>query len=214
MADRTLTIFGITGQTGLRLAEAALARGWSVRGLARPASVAGFTLAGAAGLELIAGDLSQPDRLDAALRGADAVVIVLGPRPPYTEVFCATATAAILVGMRHSGTRRVACQTGAMVGPGPLTLPFAAMRALYAWRQPAAAQDRIEQERLVMTSGLDWTLVKPPRLTDGPPRGHVQAGADLRPGLLSSLARRDLAGFVLDAIDQPALVGARVYLRG
>lgn len=210
MRIRTLTVFGLTGRTGRLVAGAAMDRGWSVRGLARPASAGGLDLPGAT---VVTGEFSQPDCVAEAVDGSAAVCCVIGPRPPYTDVFCAIATAAILDAMRRSGVCRIVCQTGAMVGAGRRSAPFGWLSRLFAHRQPAAARDRLEQERLVMESGLDWTLVKPPRLSSGWSGRPVRAAPDLRIGLLSSIGRASLARFIVESLDDGSRVGKRLFVR-
>lgn len=207
----TLTVFGLTGRTGQAVATAALARGWSVRGFARPGSTVPAALAG---VTVVRGDFTDANLVAHAVAGADAVCCVLGPRPPYPEAFCAPATTAIVEAMRQAGVRRLVCQTGARVGTGNRTCVFAAMGRARARRQPVAAHDRVEQERVVGESGLDWTIVKPPRLTDGPARHGVQVGPVLRVGMLSSISRADLAEFLLGTVDRAQHVGARVFVKG
>lgn len=208
---RTLAIFGITGRTGQVLACAALARGWSVRGFTRPGSPVP-AMPGA--ISIVRGDFAEAARLEEAVAGADAVCCVFGPRPPYADAFCAGATQAIVGAMRQSGVRRLVCQTGAMVGTGNRTPVFEFLARRIAGQQPAAAHDRVEQERLVQASGLEWTLVKPPRLTDGPAGHRAIAGPALRVGLLSRISRADVAAFILDAIEGTQYLRARVFVRG
>ena len=86
-------------------------------------------------------------------------------------------------------------------------------RAFARW-QPQSAQDREEQERLVEASGLDWTIVKPPRLTDSLPQGRVQAGSSLRIGLLSTISRADLAAFIIDEMQTGRFVRQRIFVKG
>jgi len=208
--SRVLAVFGITGGTGRAIAREAATRGWTVRGFVRPD---GRAPDGISRAHLVRGIFSDRKRVSETVTGADAVCVVVGPRPPYTDVFCAAATEAVVAAMHDAGVRRLVCQTGAMIGAGNRTWPFAWMARAFARRQPAAARDRIEQERVVQDSGLDWTLVKPPRLTHTTPGHVVEAGPALRVGLLSTLARADLAAFTLDAIEQSRHVGARVFVR-
>ncbi|GKS63283.1 hypothetical protein YTPLAS72_05870 [Nitrospira sp.] len=79
---------------------------------------------------------------------------------------------------------------------------------------PQATGDREEQERLVESSGLDWTIVKPPRLTNSATRGRVQASASLRVGLLSKISRADLAAFIFDEIEAGHFVRQRIFVKG
>lgn len=209
MLARRLAIFGITGATGRVLARVALERGWAVRGLARPQSddVTGLERA-----TLVRGQLTDAACVAEVVDAAEAVCCVLGPRPPYTEAFCAPATASIIGAMRQKSVRRIICQTGAMVGEANRTLFFEWMAASFARRQPAVARDRVEQERLVMQSGLAWTIVKPPRLTTASVAHPVRAAEGLRVGMLSRVGRASLADFHLQAIDREDWVGARLIV--
>jgi uncharacterized protein YbjT (DUF2867 family) len=212
---RTLAVFGLSGATGQAVLTAALARGWAVRGLVRnPQTLAGACESAPPGkLVLVPGELTDASRVQQTLQGADAVCCVLGPRPPYTDAFCAAATAQIVAGMQQTGITRLLCQTGGMIGPGPRTLPFAWLTALVHRQQPGVMADRESQEQVVMNSGLRWTVIKPPRLTNHPTARPVNAAPDLKLGLLSQVGRASLAQFTLDALDREDTVGARLFVR-
>lgn len=70
------------------------------------------------------------------------------------------------------------------------------------------------QEMIVRASGVAWTVVKPPRLTDGPRTGRVRSGCALRVGLLSSVARAELAALILDAIERELYIRQAVQVSG
>jgi putative NADH-flavin reductase len=203
-----IAIFGVSGRTGQALVTGARARGWSVRGFGRISSEAPV------GTIMIHGGFGDVERLREVVRGADAVCCLLGPRPPYTDAFCAAATGAIIAAMTAADRRRLLCVTGAMVGDVPSrSPPMTWVAALLRWRRPAMVRDRAEQEAVVAGSALDWTLIKPPRLTDARPTGRIAAGPDVPVGLLSSISRADLAAFTLDAISDPTLVRERVIVK-
>jgi uncharacterized protein YbjT (DUF2867 family) len=65
-------------------------------------------------------------------------------------------------------------------------------------------------EDILRDSDLDWTVVRPPRLTDGPLTGTYRTayGRNLRRGLLVS--RADVAHLMLAALDQPATIGQAI----
>ena len=60
------------------------------------------------------------------------------------------------------------------------------------------------------TSGLEWTVVRPPRLTNGPLTGRyrTESGRNLRRGL--SISRADVAHLMLRLVDQPEAFGQEV----
>jgi putative NADH-flavin reductase len=146
--------------------------------------------------------------------GADAVCCLFGPRPPGNDAFCAEATRTIVEAMRRQGVRRLICQTGAMIGAYPQNRSRALqwMALAFERRRPAVAADRSEQEKVVRESGLDWTLVKPARLTDGPRTRRTRIGPDLRVGLLSKISRSNLAAVILEEIGTPAFARQAVFV--
>ncbi len=151
------------------------------------------------------------------MTGAAAVCCVFGQRPPYRDVFCEAATRTIVGAMRAAGCDRLVCQTGAMIGSGQglrRSRPMEWMARSFERRHPAIAHDRAAQERIVLESGLRWTIVKPPRLTGGRARGRVRAAPDLPVGLLSSIRRADLAAFLLHETETCAFLRRRVVVKG
>ena len=209
--SRKICIFGASGATGLALTQQALARGFAVTAFVR-GQAAGAKLP--PGATVVVGSLLDRADVAHAIVGADAVICVFGPRPTSPEVFCAEATRNIIEAMRAHGMRRLICQTGAMIGDYPhLSWFMRMMRSSYQKQQPALADDRAEQERVVVASGLDWTVVKPPRLTTRAARGRIRSGENLKVGAFSSISRADLARFMLDEVESREYVGKQVVVQ-
>lgn len=209
-----LCVFGATGRTGRALVAVALEHGATVRAFARVQTAA--SLPALPGLEVLRGDPASLADLVAAVRGSDAVCAAFGPRPSAPEPFCAPFTRAIVAAMREASVRRLVCVTGAAIGelPGNVGAALRAMAALARRFSPAVAADRALQEDVVAGSRLDWTIVKPPRLSDRAGAGPVHADPALPVGLLSSIGRADLAAFLFRAAAHDRFVGQRVYVRG
>jgi len=207
-----ITVFGGSGATGRVLIRHALQGGLRVRTLVRHRAASGEDLDGA---EIVTGSLQNAVDVDNALKGSSAVICVVGPRPPYTDIFCEAATKAIVAAMKKNGIKRLICQTGGMIGDYPQnrTLFFEWMTSAFRKRLPLAWLDRVGQEEQVMVSGLSWTIVKPPRLVDRPPTGKVIAGPDVRLGLSSSITRDDLAAFHLQAVSSAQYEQRIVFIR-
>jgi putative NADH-flavin reductase len=68
------------------------------------------------------------------------------------------------------------------------------------------AEDAGEMERIVTASDLDWTIVRPPRLTNGPLTGRYRIEDDCMPRGGSSVSRADVADFLLDELELGAHV--------
>jgi putative NADH-flavin reductase len=208
--SRIICIFGASGATGLTLTQQALARGFGVTAFVRSQAA---TTKLPPGATVVAGNLLDRSDVARAVAGCDAVICAIGPRPSSPEPFCSEATKNIIDAMQAAGVRRLICVTGAMVGDYPhLSWFMRMMRNSYRKQQPALAADRAEQERLVAASGLQWTAVKPPRLTNGAVRGRMRSGESLKVGAFASISRADLARFMLDAVESPQYVGKHVVV--
>jgi putative NADH-flavin reductase len=209
----TLALFGGSGRTGSQVIKAAVGRGVAVRTLVR--STASIVGPGDRVAQVV-GPLTSEEAIRQTLRGSDAACLVFGPRPPYTDVFCADATRRIVSGMKALHITKVVCQTGAMIGDYDKnrTLAFQLMAGLFRHRRPVVYQDRLDQENIVRQSHLSWTLVKPPRLTDDTVSRHLRVGPEIRVGLMSSVSRVDLGRLLVEEVLHPRLEGAVVFMCG
>ncbi|MEU4671764.1 NAD(P)-binding oxidoreductase [Amycolatopsis sp. NPDC023774] len=73
-----------------------------------------------------------------------------------------------------------------------------------------AFADLRAMEAAIRASELQWTIVRPPRLTEGPATGRVRFSKHgaLRGGFV--ISRADVATFLLDAAEDTALIGETV----
>jgi putative NADH-flavin reductase len=217
-----LTIFAATGGIGRQLLEQAIAAGHDVTAVVRnprklPAEVPS-----------VAADLAtaDPATLESAVKGADAVLSGLGPRSQSEAGVAAQGTRAIVTAMRAAEVRRVVVVSAAPVGtvpspsrPNPprydpgdglfmrtLLGPLikAALRKHYA--------DLAVMEDVLRDSGLDWTIVRPPRLTDKPVTGtyRIAHGRNVRGGV--TISRADVAHLMLRAVTEPETIKQVVAL--
>lgn len=215
-----LAVFGASGNTGRAVVEASLAKSIRVRALYRPGSEPQGV---SASHEVITGELTSKDDVRGVLSGTDAAILVFGPRlggpfrkpPTPPQPFCAAATANVLEGMRELGIRRIVCQTGAMAGDGTPNWSAMVRRFVrnYRGRFPAIAADRDEQERIVKGCNLDWTLVKPFRISGSRAVGRVYAAPSLHIGVFTSVRRADLARFLVEEAVASRFRGQAVYVR-
>jgi uncharacterized protein YbjT (DUF2867 family) len=195
-AKSKLLVLGATGGTGRLIVQQALARGYDVTALVRSPDKA-HDLKGA---KILVGDARDGGALRNALNGQFAVVSALGTGvSPFKEVtFLSTATRALVDAMTAEQVSRLVAITGMGAGDSRghggfvfdnLVFPFL-LRNVYA--------DKDRQEAIVRQSGLDWVLVRPAILTNKPAGARVQAMTDLSAFHGGSIARSDVASFVLD----------------
>jgi len=215
-----LTIFAATGGIGRQAMEQAVAAGHDVTAVVRhPEDLP-------AGVRAIRADLLTPDpsTLASAVQGADAVLSGLGPRSLSEAGITSKGTRAIVQAMRATGVRRLVVVSAAPISTvpspgrphppkhdpgegffmkhllGPLTK--AVLRKHYA--------DLAVMEDTLRDSGLDWTVVRPPRLTDRPLTGKYRTalGQNLRRGVL--ISRATVAHLMLRVLKQPETIGQAI----
>ncbi|HUL27752.1 MAG TPA: NAD(P)H-binding protein [Streptosporangiaceae bacterium] len=225
-----LTIVAATGGVGRELLGQALAAGHDVTAVVRnpgklPAEVRAAGKARTVVADLAAAD---PAALESAVAGADAVLSGLGPRSASDAGIASRGTRAVIAAMRAAGVRRIVVVSAAPVGtvasarrPSPprhdpgdgffmryLGSPFAraAFGKVYA--------DLAAMEDMLAGSGLDWTAVRPPRLTSKPLSGSYRtaAGRSVRGGWLVS--RADVAHFMLRVLAEPGTIGQAIGIAG
>ena len=207
-----VSVFGASGRSGRAFISAASTAGLTLRLHYRsaPEDVAPELAT------VVVGALKDPTAVREVLRGSDASVILFGPRPSARDrVFSAKATTAIVDGMRTQAQRRLLCVTGAMMGALPSNLSLLSRLTTLVQRRLGnddLDDDRAEQERIVRGSGLDWTLVKTPALTESASTETYLAALDLKIGKDSQLTRTSLARFILDELVAKQYLQKTVYV--
>jgi len=211
-----LTIFAATGGIGRQLLDQAVAAGHDVTAIARhPEKLP-------AGVRTVRADLTtaDPGTLESAVAGADAVLSALGPRSASEVGIVSQGTRAIVEAMTAANVRRIVVVSAAPIGtvPSP-SLPSPPkhdpgdgffMRHLFSPLVKAALRkpyvDLALMEEILRDSGLDWTVVRPPRLTGKPLTGTYRTayGQNVRGGFL--IPRADVAHLMLRALGQPDTV--------
>jgi putative NADH-flavin reductase len=206
-----LTIFGATGGTGTCLAEQALAAGHQVTAVVR--DPARLTVGPHALLRVITADVMDPASIIPTVADADAVLTAIGPRGTGVTTVSQDSVRSIVAAMQKTGARRLLTVSGSIVadeGESPyLRLIKPLVRRTFL-RHVCADMRAAEAE--VEATDLDWTIIRPPRLTAGPVTGRYRTRID--DGLPRSLAvsRADLAAYMVAAIGDPATVRTHIAI--
>ncbi|MDF3215984.1 SDR family oxidoreductase [Mesorhizobium sp. M7A.F.Ca.CA.001.09.2.1] len=193
-----ILVLGATGATGRLIVRKALAEGHDVVALVRSKAKA-EDLAGA---ELVEGDARDPAALTRAIAGCDAVVSSLGTAmSPFREVtMLSTATRALVGVMERQNIRRLVCITGLGAGDSRGHGGFFFDRLLLPLMLRKVYEDKDRQEDAIRSSALDWTIVRPMVLNDKPARGRIKAVTDLSGVHGGTIARADVADFVVQQL--------------
>ncbi|MET9025078.1 SDR family oxidoreductase [Nocardia sp. NPDC004168] len=191
-----IAVFGATGTVGRLVVERALREGHEVTAFTR--SAASVTQRHER-LRVVEGDVLDTDSVQRAVEGQEAVLISLGNG--RKGVVRAGGTKAIIDAMRRTGVKRLICQTTLGVGDSKGNLNFLWKYVMFGLLLRPAYADHVEQEKYVMASDLDWTIVRPSAFTDGPATGSYRRGfrAD-EPGLTLKIARADIADFMIEQL--------------
>src|SRR4051812_39348156 len=207
-----IVIAGGHGQIALRLAPLLSARGERGRSLIpNPQHAAGVSSAGAPGgrapppgASAGAGAAERgledgsADELAAVVRGADAVVFAAGAGPGSGAERKRTvdlgAAVKLIEAARAAGVRRyvMVSSIGAddPAAGGPEMRPYLEAKA--------------EADAALASSGLDFTIVRPGRLTNDPGTAKVTAGPDVE---RADIPRDDVAAVLVGVLDEPRTVG-------
>lgn len=204
-----ILVVGASRGTGLETVKAALVAGHRVRALARSARDMPIE---DPGLEKVAGDATDRSTLTDSLIGIEAVIMTVGVMPSASRIISGThlfsnATRALIDAMDETGVRRLVAVTGIGAGDsrGHGGVPYdwfffpLLLKRIY--------DDKDVQERMIMNSDLDWTIVRPGLLTNGPVTGNYRALTDPVTWRADRISRADVADFLVKETTQRAYTG-------
>jgi putative NADH-flavin reductase len=187
-----LFIIGATGRTGREVVQQALARNHHVTAFVRsPENISSKNER----LTVLKGDAMDENELFRAMQNHDAVVSTLGPREVFKPSSMLHDSAlATTRAMNRSGVKRLVVLSAAAHFPGILN-------RIASFIMRNHMRDSLAMEAIVQASGLDWTIARPPRLTQ---EGYMtyRSREDAAPKMGFSLSRKAVAAFTLDAIEQ------------
>jgi uncharacterized protein YbjT (DUF2867 family) len=191
-------ILGATGGTGREIVRQAGAQGHHPVALVRSKTKAGDI----AGAELVEGDARDEQALSRALEGCSGVISSLGTAmSPFREVtLLSVATRALVTAMEARNVRRLVCITGLGAGDSRGHGGFLFDTLIFPLLLRKVYDDKNRQEDAVRGSKLDWVLVRPVVLNDKPTRGAVRALTDLSGVHGGTVARGDVAKFVVQQL--------------
>ncbi len=191
-----ILIIGGTGKTGRHIIEQALQMGHLVTVLAR--NPARLKLEHP-NLKILKGNILQSEEVAAAVKGQEAVLSALGHKHFFVpSSILSKGTANLIKTMEEQDVRRMVCITSLGINDSRFKLGlyytlFVIPVILFFY-----FLDKSKQEKLIMDSALDWTIVRPAQLTNGKMRSKYRYGPDLGSYILTKMiSRADVAHFML-----------------
>lgn len=193
-----LVVLGATGATGLEVVRQATERGHSVTAFVRsPDRLGAFR----DNVTMKKGDLLDSSQLAQVIAGHDAIMSAFGPRLPISKAdahLLQQFAAALTSAMQQTEVRRVIVESVAFLFKDSIIPPaYLLGRLLF----PSIVADSAAMEKVFERSGLDWTIVRPPELTNKPYTGRYRVREGHLPIFGFKISRADVADFMLKAAE-------------
>lgn len=198
-----VTLIGATGKTGRRVLDRALAAGFDVCALVRNPA----TLDRSESLTIVPGDVRDEEAVERAVAGSDAVLSLFGQVKGSPPTLQTDGTRVIVSAMQRHGVRRLVTLSGGGLR-APLDRPKLPDRVIrFALKRMAGhvladAEGHLEALR---ASGLEWTVIRAPRLTQAPGAGSYRVGW-VGVNASTQISRDDLADFILTQFEDRTYV--------
>jgi len=192
-------VIGGTRGTGREVVAAAHAAGHELTLLARNAERISLPVTG---VRIVVGDAGDADDLERAVAGQDAVVWTVGVGPTRRPVHLfSRSTQFLLAAMAKHRVRRLVCVTGIGAGDSRGHGGFLYDRIIQPLFMKTVYEDKDRQEAMLRGSDLDWTIVRPGALTNGPATGLARALTDLSGVTAGKVSRADVAAFIVENLE-------------
>ena len=200
-------MLGATGNTGGSLVTQAVARGHSVTTFGRSPFAGGDK----AKVLSISGNPMSEMELSDTLPGHDAVLSVLGTRGLGATSVLEDSSRATISAMRTAGVRRLVILSSALqdshIGVVNRIVSRTVLRHF--------SRDQRVMEQLVTTSDLEWTVLRPPRMTDSAPDGQSTSARDEPPDSTGMrITKEEVARVMLDTVENRRFIRELVHVRG
>lgn len=201
-----LLVIGGTGKTGREIIKQGLSQGHIITAVVRNPSNVKFSHAN---LKILKGNVLVPESYERSLQGQDAVLSALGHKKFIIKTsVLSKGTKNIITAMEKNNVKRFICITSLGINDSKLklglyytlfTIPF----ILFFY-----FLDKSKQEKLIMNSKLEWTIVRPGQLTNGKKRTIYKHGKNVGHYVLTKMiSRADVAHFML------SLLSTNTYLK-
>lgn len=205
-----IVIFGASGATGKELVKQALAQGHRVTAFVRNASKLQIQHEQ---LQIQQGNVTDYTAVERSIKDQDAVLCALGASTPLRrDPALAEGVRNLVKAMDKENVNRLIYLSFLGVKESRKDLGLFVNFVVAPILRNVVADHEVKEE-IIKQSGLEWTLVRPPRLTDGPKSGIYRSGIDIKPqSLILTISRLDLADFMLRQLTDKAYIrmGPRV----
>jgi uncharacterized protein YbjT (DUF2867 family) len=210
-----ILVVGASKGTGAACVTSALARGHRVTAFARTPEKLDLVHEH---LTKVAGSFFDPESIERAVAGQEAVIVTASSSSlsdfKKTPDYFSRGTKCCIDAMKKHGVRRLVILSALGVGESREAMGILLRVLMVDGILKPAYRDHDVQERLTRESGLDWTIARPTRLTNGPARGKYARSERANAKVPSSISRGDVADFMVDACTSRDTIGKVIQLGG
>ncbi len=198
-------IFGAAGKTGKLVVDRALAVGHTVTAFVHDPAYTHPEV------RILAGDVGNANDVRSAVAGQDAVIDTIGGKTPYKATDLETSAARnIVAAMQAEGVRRLLVISMMGVGESAQQAPFWYEHLLMPTFLRGSTPDKTHMEEAVKASGVEYTITRPPILSDDPATGSYRVMD--APEKAHKITRADLAQFLVDQLTSDTYVQQAVVV--
>ena len=194
--NKTIAVFGATGQTGREFVELALAEGYSLRALVRDKTK--FSHADNPRVESIQGDATDYEDVAKTIEGADIVTSFLGPPAKGIHIMHAAYSNIMDAAAEQPAPPR--CLMISSIGLGGTSWLLKGMLSLIAGRADIEDYDRADA-RVSTDTKVPFAIIRAYGLTNKPGTGTYKAFPSKTKHFAKTIARADVAQFFFDCLD-------------
>ncbi|GDX62667.1 NAD-dependent epimerase [Candidatus Saccharibacteria bacterium] len=193
-----IIVFGASGKTGLEVCKLASKKGYDVIGFDIHKN---DQLVGLNNFKFIKGSVLNADEVDQAMSGVDAVVSELGVKIGSKLPLLSEGNKNIISAMHKHKIKRLITQSAFGALESYKKLPFY-YKIIHKLLLGPMSKDKNIMEREVQKSDINFTIIRPVRLTNGPAKGKFRTGdTNLKLGLNPRVSRKDVAIFIMDELE-------------
>jgi len=209
---KKIIVFGATGPTGREFVKQAMEEGHELTLIVRDP---GSLNVSHPKLKIIKGDALECSSFEKEMMGKDAVISCLGSggKTKPTTIY-SKGIENIISTMKPSGVKRLTCITAMglsindkMSFLGKILTKFVAQQL---YKEPY--KDMRIMEKILEQTNSDWTIVRPPMLTNKAKTGIYRVGINEHLSKPMSISRGDLACYMLHSIDDAKTFRAKVEI--
>ncbi len=198
-------LIGASRGIGAQLLQQALVAGHEVTVLARNPDTISCTHPQ---LTVIQGDILEPQIVKSAIQGQEAVCVTIGIPITFSPVTVfSRGIIHVIKAMQEHQVRHLICVTGIGAGDSKGHGGFLYDKIFKPLLLKTIYEDKDRQEDYIQESGLEWVIVRPAGLSNGPRTGEYRTLTNLDGVYAKRISREDVADFIINELAERKFVG-------